>query len=317
MAWAWVILGLCGLLFAACWAAGLWIGGRSKPVALAAAAITLALIALRVLFRFRPEIEYSLLSSNLYSAIRPLWVFPFALISLGIGARRMSRRPLRAAVEIAAVAVLAFALQAPWARATFDPGDYAGAPDCDGVCLQTQEFTCGPAAAATLLTQIGIPTNEEEMEQLCRATPVTGTDEIAVCRALRMRLSGTGLRVTLERPGLDRLARHLWPVLARIKSDLLRDHWVVLLAMNDHTAVLGTRFGARSRFPRANSARIGAGSSWPWTRRIRRWRCAERAPRRANVTARSQVMSPNELAAVRPVHIHTAAARSFARLMCP
>jgi len=236
---AWVILGFCGLLFAACWAAGLWIGGRSKPVALAGAALTFGLIALRVLFRFRPEIEYPLLSSNLYSAIRPLWVFPFVFISLGIGARRMSRRPLRAAVGVAALALFPFALQQPWARATFNPGDYAGAPDRDGVCLQTQEFTCGAAAAATLLTRIGIRTNEREMEQLCGATPVTGTDEIAVCRALRTRLAGTDFRVTLERPSLDRLARHLRPVLARMKSDLMRDHWVVLLAMNDQTAVLG------------------------------------------------------------------------------
>ena len=151
----------------------------------------------------------------------------------------MSCRPLRAAVVIAAMALFAFALQQPWARATFDPGEYAGAPDRDGVCLQTQEFTCGAAAAATLLTRIGIRTDEREMEQLCGATPVTGTDEIAVCRALRTRLAGTEFRVTLERPGLDRLARHLRPVLARMKSDLLRDHWVVLLAMNDRTAVLG------------------------------------------------------------------------------
>ena len=235
---AWVMLALCGLLFAACWAAGLWIGGRSKPAALAVAGLAFGMIALRALFRFRPEIEYPLLSSNLYSAIRPLWVFPFAFISLGIGARRMSLRPLRAAAGIAALALFAFALQLPWARATFDPGKFAGAPDRNGVCMQTQDFTCGAAAAATLLTQIGIRTNEKEMEQLCDATPVTGTDEITVCRALRTRLAGTGYRVTLERPGLDRLARYLRPVLARIRSDLLCDHWVVLLAMNDRTAVL-------------------------------------------------------------------------------
>ena len=117
------------------------------------------------------------------------------------------------------------------------------------MCRQTQEFTCGPAAAATLLTQLGIRTDECEMEQLCGATSVTGTDEIAVCRALRMRLSGTRFRVTLERPGLDRLARHLWPVLARVKSDLLRDHWVVLLAMNDRTAILGDPLRGKVEVP--------------------------------------------------------------------
>jgi hypothetical protein len=246
---AWVIVVSCGLLFAACWAAGLWIGGRSKPVALAAAALTFGMIALRALFRFRPEIEYPLLSFNLYSAMRPLWVFPFAFISLGIGARQVSRLPLRAAAGIAALALFAFALQPPWARATFDPREYAGAPDRDGVCLQTHDFTCGAAAAATLLTQIGIRTNEREMEQLCGATPVTGTDEITVCRALRTRLSGTGYRVTLERPGLDHLARCSRPVLARIKSDLLRDHWVVLLAMNDRTAILADPLMGKVQVP--------------------------------------------------------------------
>jgi hypothetical protein len=243
------MLSFCGLLFAACWAAGLWIGRRSKPVALAAAALTFGMIALRALFRFRPEIEYPLLSSNLYSAIRPLWVFPFAFLSLGIGARRMRRRPLRATIQIAALALFAFALQQPWARATFNPGDYAGAPDRDGVCLQTQDFTCGAAAAATLLTQIGFRTSEREMEQLCGATPLTGTDEITVCRALQTRLSGTGFHVTIERPALDHLARQLRPVLARIKSDLLRDHWVVLLAMNDRTAILADPLLGKMQVP--------------------------------------------------------------------
>jgi hypothetical protein len=236
---AWLILGVCGLLMAACWATGLWIGGRSRPATLPAAALAFCLISLRVLFRFRPEVEYPLLSSNLYSAIRPLWVFPFALLSLGIEGSRMRRWPARAVLGIATLAVLMFALQQPWARATFDPVKYAGAPGADGVCLETQPYTCGAAAAATLLTRIGILTNEREMERLCAATPVTGTDEIALCCALRARLSGTGLRVTLERPGLDRLARQLKPVLARVKEDLFRDHWVVLLAMNDRTAVLG------------------------------------------------------------------------------
>jgi predicted double-glycine peptidase len=176
-------------------------------------------------------------------------VFPFVFISLGIGARRMSRWPLRAAVGIAAMALFPFALQQPWSRATFDPGEFAGTPGRDGVCLQTQEFTCGAAAAATLLAQLGIRTDECEMSRLCGSTALTGTDEIAVCRALRVKLRDYGYSVALERPSPDRLERHLRPVMARMRSDAFRDHWVVLLAINDHVAILGDPQEGKTEIP--------------------------------------------------------------------
>jgi hypothetical protein len=246
---AWMTLGLLAFIFVACWAAGAWIGGRPRSVALAAAALTLGLVALRLLFRFRPEIEFPLISSSLYSAIRPWWVFPLVFISLGIGARRMRRLPWRAAMGVAAAALFAFALQAPWARATFDPGQFGGKPDRDGVCQQTQAFSCGAAAAATLLTNLGIRTSECEMSKLCCSTPLTGTDEIAVCCALRTKLQDCGYSVALERPTPDRLERRLRPVMVRLRSDALRDHWVVLYAINDRTAVLGDPAQGKTTIP--------------------------------------------------------------------
>jgi predicted double-glycine peptidase len=257
---AWAILVLLGLLFTASWAAGVWIGGRSKPVALAVAALTSGLILLRALFRFLPDIEYPLLSSNLYSAIRPWWVFPFALVLLGIGARRMRQRPLRAAAGIAALGAFLFALQQPWAWATFDPSEFTGKPDCDGVCRQTQDYTCGAAAAATLLAHLGIGSDEREMARLCGSTPLTGTDELAVCSGLRAKLKDSGYSVAVERPNPDRLERHLRPVMARMRAGAFRDHWVVLFAINDQTAVLGDPVEGKTVIPADEFYRTWRGS---------------------------------------------------------
>jgi len=57
-------------------------------------------------------------------------------------------------------------------------GDVAGASalddnvtvDSDGVVLQTRNYTCGPAALATLLQRLGVNTTEDELAELAGTT---------------------------------------------------------------------------------------------------------------------------------------------------
>jgi len=246
---AWASLVLLAFLFAASCAAGMYVGGRAKPAALTVAALSLLAILVRVLFRFRPDLEYPLLASGLYSAIRPWWVFPFVFVSTGIGMRRMRRWPSRLGMVCAAGGLFVVGLEPSWVLATFHADDYTGCAGRDGVCLQTQDYTCGAAAAATLLGQYGVRTDEREMARLCSCAPLTGTDEIAVCCALRAKLRDAGYRVAVERPGQDGLGRYLRPVMTRMKQDPFRDHWVVLFAINDSFAVVGDPVQGRMELP--------------------------------------------------------------------
>ena len=87
----------------------------------------------------------------------------------------------------------------------------------DGVCLQTSEASCSPAAAATLLRHHGIATDEAEMMRLC-LTRRTGTPSLGLYRGLKRKTQGTGWRVQVVRgTGPQLLANWNGPVLLRMR----------------------------------------------------------------------------------------------------
>ena len=220
---------LCVALFAAAAAFGLWAGGRRRALAPVVTAACLCLLTLRVFFRYFPEVEYALLPWDAYIAIHAWWFFPCAFIALGVGARRMKRRGQRVALLALAGFVFLFALERLILNAVFDPSTCKGKPAADGVCIQSTPYTCGAAAAATLLNRNGVAADEAEMARLCRANAFTGTDALDVCSGIREKLAGTGRCVRLERSGWRSLLSLGRPAMVLLKSGFLVDHWVVVL----------------------------------------------------------------------------------------
>src|SRR5204862_2009719 len=64
----------------------------------------------------------------------------------------------------------------------------------DGVCRQTSQATCGPAAAATLLQVNNIAATEAEMAELCLTTS-KGTSMLGLYRGLKIKTRQTPLDV--------------------------------------------------------------------------------------------------------------------------
>jgi hypothetical protein len=62
----------------------------------------------------------------------------------------------------------------------------------DGVCFQTTQASCGPAAAATLLQEYNIAATEEEMSRLCLTT-MHGTSMLGLYRGLKLKTRGSEL----------------------------------------------------------------------------------------------------------------------------
>jgi hypothetical protein len=76
-----------------------------------------------------------------------------------------------------------------------------------GVCLQTSQASCAPAAAATLLALHGIKTTEQEMALLC-LTSERGTSMLGLWRGLKLETAGTDFDVYMFNDGtLDDLKR--------------------------------------------------------------------------------------------------------------
>ncbi len=227
----WVAPILLTLLFLGSFALGVWLGRRTKRTVLVATTACLALILPKVVFRYYPNVEYSLLPVDAYSYLRWWWGFPPAFVALGIGVFQMRTTWRRMFVEV--FAGLLFAMIGSWLleNAQSDPSALGGRPDKDKVCMQTSTYSCGAAAACTLLAQIGVDSDEGEMAGLCGTSPGWGTDEFQVARGLNAKLPGR--RAVIERTDWESLVALKAPAMATMKLTFLVDHWVVVLHAAD------------------------------------------------------------------------------------
>lgn len=65
--------------------------------------------------------------------------------------------------------------------------------DADGVCRQSQPFTCGPAAAATALRRLGFDADEGALAVAARTSPAIGTSPWTLYLAVRNHYEPLGL----------------------------------------------------------------------------------------------------------------------------
>ncbi|HEX41099.1 MAG TPA: hypothetical protein ENN81_03470 [Phycisphaerales bacterium] len=108
----------------------------------------------------------------------------------------------------------------------------------DGVCLQSTDYTCGPAAAVTALARLGISADEGQLAIHARANPVTGTLPAHLSAVLQRLYGDRGLRCRYQR--FDSVAQlaQAGPTLAVLRDGRLRDHCVAILAVSDETVTL-------------------------------------------------------------------------------
>lgn len=226
---------------------------ENRRVGSAVAVICAAMLILRALFRHFPDIEFALFPFGWYGPIHVWWAVPFAFMLFGVGIGQLRSRREKWALGMLAAALFFATVYQGWATVRIDPAELRGVPNADGVVFQTTKFSCGAAAAATLLTRIGEPTTEREMALRCGTNAVTGTDEIAVGLCLRKKMAGTGKAVRVIRADWAALRRISLPAMATIRLSMLLDHWVVILKVTpDRVTVAdpsnGIRTVSRERF---------------------------------------------------------------------
>ncbi|MFT3788513.1 MAG: cysteine peptidase family C39 domain-containing protein [Tepidisphaeraceae bacterium] len=100
-----------------------------------------------------------------------------------------------------------------------------------GVCRQSTDYTCGPAAAVTALRHLNLPAEEAELALLASTSRSTGTEPDVLAEALTSRYGSDGLHVEY-RPFKD--ASELpadRPTVALINYRFLVDHYVTVLGV--------------------------------------------------------------------------------------
>jgi len=107
--------------------------------------------------------------------------------------------------------------------------------DSNGVCFQTTDYTCGPAAAVTALGKLGLSAHEGEIAVLSHTSPVAGTLPTCLSSALQRRYGPVGLKCRYRRfDSIDQL-RNAGLTLAMVRDVFLLDHCLAVLEVSDHT----------------------------------------------------------------------------------
>ena len=119
--------------------------------------------------------------------------------------------------------------------------------DADGICLQTTDYTCGPAAAVTGLLKLGFPAEEGEIAIASCTSPQEGTETDMLADALDKKYGSAGLQVECRAFKNISDLKQAGVTLAVIKYSVLVDHWVTVLNVTDSQVIVGDPLGGMER----------------------------------------------------------------------
>jgi len=111
--------------------------------------------------------------------------------------------------------------------------------DADGICRQSNDYNCGPAAAVTALRRLGFPAEEGEIAILAHTSTATGTPPDILAEALQERYGKDGLLSEYRVfKSVDEL-KDAGLTLAVIKHSFMLDHYVTVLGITEGYVVFG------------------------------------------------------------------------------
>jgi len=173
------------------------IARRGERAALVGYAVALALLLCKAALNHNPVWEFQLFGGwPDYVYLQSYLIFPLGLACLGLAAGLLPPgRNRRAVTILAGFLVLVSLWTERWIFVEPDTSSEARADD-ENYCAQTTNYSCGPAACVSLLSQMGIDATEGEMMGLCRTPSYGGTSLFRIASGLRRKL-GAGYVVKM------------------------------------------------------------------------------------------------------------------------
>jgi hypothetical protein len=127
--------------------------------------------------------------------------------------------------------------------------------DADGVCRQTQPFTCGAAAAVTGLRQLGLTADEGTLAVAARTSPIIGASAWTLYLAILKQYQPQGLLCSFGMfDTLDAIPKDA-VLLAVMRSSAFSDHCVAVLDFTDKEVVIADPATGLMRIPTAQFLR--------------------------------------------------------------
>jgi len=107
-----------------------------------------------------------------------------------------------------------------------------------GICFQSTNYTCGPAAAVTALGKLGLSADEGEIAILSHTSPVAGTLPACLSSALQKRYGTVGLKCQYRCFDSIEQLRNACPTLVMVRESFLLDHCLAVLEVSDNTITI-------------------------------------------------------------------------------
>ncbi len=245
-------------LLAAIAVAGALVARRSMPWAVGAGIPLLAVLVAKLALGRVAALEARLFPWDAYPYLEPwLAVAPAAFLAgAGLHAARSSVWKRDALLVLGGLFILRTGLTAWVSRDSLEGLD--GRVRADGVCLQTSDYTCGPASAVALLHWYGIDSTEREMAELSATRPgFGGTSESGLMLGLRRKLAGDGVP-WIRRCSYEELTA---PSLVSLRHTWLVGHCTMVAEVRPEGVALIDSQSGRCWLPRDRFLRAWTGSA--------------------------------------------------------
>lgn len=155
---------------------------------------------------------------------------------------RLTQRRNRIAIGLLMVVVVGQMSVWPFLAPAFNRQHLASLKthlDANGICQQSNDYNCGPAAAVTALRKLGLAAEEGEIAILAHTSSATGTPPDILARALDERYGRDGLSSEYRVfHGVDELKSEGF-TLAVIKYRFWIDHYVTVLEVTNNQVIVG------------------------------------------------------------------------------
>jgi predicted double-glycine peptidase len=233
---------------------GRWVSGLPKPYWLIGYLLPLGIILLYCLAAFEPAL--AMVPPVSWMAIGRSRFVTFNFVATMMLSAPLARLPQkRNRIMVYALILMLTSMSiVPFLAPAFNHAYLAGLKtriDADGICRQSNYYTCGPAAAVTVLRKLGFPADEGELAILAHTTSLTGTEPDILAKVLQKKYGPDGLIAEYrEFRNVAELGQAGIGV-AVMDFNALQDHCVAVLGVETNHVLVADPLSGLSSIPAA------------------------------------------------------------------
>ncbi|MEM8783336.1 MAG: cysteine peptidase family C39 domain-containing protein [Planctomycetota bacterium] len=243
------------------WQLGVRLGTRGVG---SARATLLAAAALMVGFTYlvrHPSVGVQVLPVGIMARVEGVAAVPMFAAMMGVAWSRSRLRRQRAMVAWALLMGGIYFVHGGMWMLQATPSEVMATDVTGKDVMQSQDYTCVPAASASALRRLGVPASEAEMAELTWTRPGTGSTTVRALYGLNRKLAEADSmwRAHLIEVGPDELRGVPMPALTPLRFESTRRHMVLLDGFTERAVRVMDPVDGRITFQNDEFARLFTG----------------------------------------------------------